>query len=552
MSEKTTSRKADNSLPTAEVHNRPVLSIIWVVPIIALLIGGWLAYQAWLEQGPTIEITFESAEGLETNKTQIKYKDVAIGEVTGIDLNEDLSAVVVTAEMHKSMDPYLTDAARFWIVRARVAAGEVTGLGTLFTGAYIGCAPSREGEPVRRFKGLEKPPVVTGDSPGSHFILQADNLGSLDVGSPVYYRGIRVGQVVAYDFDGEAEEVSIRVFIEAPYHTKVRRNTRFWNASGINLQLDPSGVQINTQSLVSILLGGVAFDLPNHLDADEQAAPEKQFRLFGNRASVDEQLYSVKRYYRMNFDQNVRGLSPGAPVEIHGIKVGEVIGIELKVDPGDLQARVEVLVMIEPERIHKDLDRNDSLYGAEEGRAANYQADSIRRMIDEGLRAQLKTGNLLTGQLYIDLAFHPDTPPPAQGNLSISSYPLIPTVPTSLEQFTQRINQILARLEKLPLQKIGEDLQAAIDTLDETLRAYRTVADDIDVEVIPRVNDSLDELQQTLNGIEATLGPDSALNDNARRIGEELPLLIRSLRSLLDTLERDPQTLLLGTEDTTP
>ena len=550
MSEEPADGQAGNRLPTAEVHNRLGLSIIWVVPVIALLIGGWLTYQAWLEQGPTITITFESAEGLEADKTQIKFKDVAIGRVTGIDLNEDLSAVKVTAEMHKSMAPYMTDQARFWIVRARVAAGEVKGLGTLFTGAYIGCAPSREGEVTRRFEGLEKPPVLTGDRPGRHFALEADTLGSLDFGSPVYYRGIKVGQVVAYDFDSEAEAVNIRIFVEAPYHTKVRENTRFWNASGINMQLDPGGVQIDTQSLVSILLGGVAFDLPNHLDAGQPASPDAAFKLFANRESIDEQAYSLKRYYRMSFHQNVRGLSPGAPIEIFGIKVGEVVGVELKVDPDDLEARVEVLAMIEPQRIHKSNGAESPFDDTGNDISTPGRNSHILRMVDKGLRAQLKTSNLLTGQLYVDLAFHPDAPSVAAGDTG--DYPLIPTVPTSLEQFTQRLDQILGRIEALPLQQIGEDLHTSIISVHETLQAYREVADDIDAGVVPRLNDALEQLRQTLDGVDATLGPQSALNENARRIGDELPLLIRSLRSLLDTLERDPQILLLGREKATP
>ncbi|MBW2476977.1 MAG: MCE family protein, partial [Deltaproteobacteria bacterium] len=202
--------------PEAQIQTKRSFSVIWVVPIIALLIGGGLVFKALSEKGPTITIKFETAEGLEADKTKIKFKDVEVGKVVSIDLLDDLSGVVVKAEMSKEAEPFMTENTRFWVVRARVAAGEVSGLGTLFSGAYIGCSPSSEGKKQKHFTGLEKPPVLTEGLPGRHFVLEAETLGSLDIGAPVYYRGIKVGQVVQYDFDEQAEAVLIKVFINDP------------------------------------------------------------------------------------------------------------------------------------------------------------------------------------------------------------------------------------------------------------------------------------------------------------------------------------------------
>ena len=338
--------------PQAKVKVGRSFSVIWVVPIIAVLIGGWLTFKAWSEKGPEITITFEDADGLEAEKTKLKYKDVEVGKVTKIDLTEDLSGVVVTAEMTKDAGPYLRESTQFWVVRARVAAGEVSGLSTLFSGAYIGINPSTEGKPTKDFIGLEKPPVITAGMPGRHFVLESDTLGSLDIGSPVYYRGIEVGQVVEYGFSATAESVNVTVFINDPYHEKVRQNSRFWNASGVNFELDTEGVSVDTQSLVSIMLGGVAFDVPGFMEDGEQAGENVSFKLYASREKIEERSYNIKRRYMMYFNQNVRGLSPGAPIEMRGIKVGEVIDIKLEMNLDDIAAQVAVLTEFEPERVH--------------------------------------------------------------------------------------------------------------------------------------------------------------------------------------------------------
>lgn len=536
--------------PEAQIQTRRNFSIVWVVPIVALLIGGWLAYKAWSEKGPEITIAFDSADGLEANKTKIKFKDVEIGTVTAIDLKEDLSGVIVTAEMKKDASQYMTERTQFWVVRARVAAGEVTGLGTLFSGAYIGCNPSQDGKPNHHFIGLEKPPVVTAGMPGRHFVLDSKTLGSLDFGSPVYYRGIKVGQVVAYDFDIENDSVNIRVFIHAPYHEKVRQNTRFWNASGVDFTLSTEGVKIDTQSLVSILLGGVAFDLPEHLDPVKPAEEDRVFDLFPDYESIQARTYTFKRYYLMHFDQSVRGLAPGAPVELKGIKLGEVVDVKLEVNADDLSVRIAVLVMIEPERIDTVIENQLAQPGDTKVADEAESRENIQKLVARGLRAQLKTGNLLTGQLFIELDFYPNAPPAKVE--TVSSYLVFPTVPAPLERIMQRVDHILSKLEKVHFEKIGKDAHEAIASMTLALEEIKVISGNVNRETLPRINTALDDLQGTLQGFEATLGEDSALNYNARTITDELAATLRSLRSLLSYLERDPQSLIFGKEKVQP
>ncbi|MFV0439057.1 MAG: intermembrane transport protein PqiB [Desulfopila sp.] len=546
--------------PAAEVRTGKGFSIIWVIPIIALLIGGWLAYKAMQEKGPEITITFADADGLEAGKTAIKFKNMEIGKVGAITLLPDLSGVQVTAEMNNGTEKFMNDKTQFWVVRARVAAGEVSGLGTLLSGAYIGCNLSVEGLHRRDFKGLEKPPILTEGMPGRHFILRSPTLGSLDVGSPVYYRGVKVGSVVGYDFDKNADNLLIKIFVDAPYHEKVTVNTRFWNASGINLTINAAGVKMDTQSLVSVVLGGVAFDLSEYDQAGKQADNEATFQLYDDRESSKQGAYAVKSYFLMYFDQSVRGLTVGAPVEIKGIRIGEVVKVELLYDQEEYDFKVPVLVMIEPERMNMMITEEGKVLRGEQMDEL-LLADSLaekhglmrpQRLVDKGLRAQLKTGSLLTGQLYVDLAFYPEAPP---AKLHVEQgYLVFPTVPQPLERMLQRADTILKQVEDMHLDTLGKTMNDSFSEMKKLVADLRLTAGAINEQTIPQLNrkllpeveSSLKTLDKTLSGIDQTFGPESPLSYNIPKLSEDLLISLRSLRSLLDYLERNPQALILG------
>ncbi len=572
MSEEHREIKVEESAPVAQIQTRRTFSIIWVVPIIALLIGGWLVFKAQSTKGPTITISFKNADGLVAGKTEIKYKDVTVGEVTSVDLSDDFSQVVVTAQLNRDAGTFLTDKTRFWIVRARIGAGEVSGLGTLFSGVYIGIDPSKEGEPQETFTGLESPPILTKGLPGGNFILRVKELDSLDLGSPIYYRGIKVGQVVAYHFDKDAEAILINIFVKAPFHEKVLQDTRFWSVSGVDLTIDANGLKVDTQSLVSIFTGGVAFGLPVGSLSQQIAKDGTVFSLFPNRESSTEEVYTVKRYYLMYFDQSIRGLAPGAPVEIMGVKVGEVVSTKLIFNEKIQKFLIPVLVSIEPERLSgmisgqgevlearhlKEKFQNEARSGE---RALLFRTDEL---VENGFRAQLKTGNLLTGKLYIDLDYYSDALPAKitrEGN-----YPVFPTVSAPLERMEQRVDNILKKIEALPLAEIGQNfndilqkidaipitemgnnMNTAVASLTQTLEELRGLSNGINKETMPQVSRVLSELETTINGINDAYGPDSTFNHNAKEVTDELALTLRSLRSLLEYLETDPAALIFG------
>ena len=504
-----------NELEVAEavVSTRRRPSIVWLIPLVAAVVGAFVAWRTFSERGPAIEITFESAEGLEAGKTPVKYKDVEVGMVEEIHLREDLAAVHVSARMVKSFEPYLKEGTRFWVVRPRVAGGQVTGLGTLFSGAYIGVDPAAEGKRAKDFVGLEIPPVVTADQPGSHFTLHSYRAGNVDVGTPVYFRKIQVGEVVASELDTSGDFVSIQVFVHAPNHMRVSQGSRFWNASGVQVSMSASGVEVNVEALTSLLIGGIAFDNP----ADDESTPAADgtlFTLYESEAATRREVYTLKARYVAYFDQSVRGLNVGAPVEFRGIQIGEVRDVKLEYVPETGQFRVPVHFEIEPERI-----TNLGAANLPERRAG------MDRLVKSGMRAQLQSGNLLTGQLIVQLDFHEGVPP-AEMAWS-ENPPVFPTIPAPLEEITASVQHLVKRLENLPLDEV-------VKSMNGTLEAASA---------------ALVQAQKTLAAASTLVGPDSPVNSELRRALLELSDAARSVGLAADQIEQQPDSLIFGREE---
>jgi paraquat-inducible protein B len=500
----------DADVPEAVVSTRRRPSIVWLIPLVAALVGAFVAWRTFSERGPAIEIAFATAEGLEAGKTPIKYKDVEVGIVEEIHLRDDLAGVHCTARMVKSFAPYLNEGTRFWVVRARVAGGQVSGLGTLFSGSYIAVDPVREGEPTREFAGLETPPIVTTDQPGKHFVLHSHKAGSVDVGTPVYFKKIRVGEVVASELDASGEFVSIRVFVHAPHDQRVNSGSRFWNASGVNVSFGAAGVEVNVESVASLLIGGIAFDTPS--ESTGPPAPDGAlFTLYESEAATRREVYTQKTHFLAYFDQSVRGLQPGSPVEFRGIPIGEVRDVKLEYDATSGQFRIPVLMVIEPERI-ANLGMLDP----------QTRREGLGRLVKQGLRAQLASGNLLTGQLIVQLDFH-EGAEPAEIVWS-EPYPQFPTVPAPLEEITASVQNLVKRLEQLPLDEV-------VRTMNGTLQA---------------ASDALAQAERTLASASQLVGPDSPANAELRRALVELSDAARSVGLAADQIQQQPDSLLFG------
>lgn len=523
MSEQEPERPAPRGVAEAVIETRTWPSLIWLIPVVAALLGAFVAWRAISERGPAITIHFATAEGLEAGKTKIKYKDVEVGLVEEIELARDLSGVAVHARMVREFEPHLTDRTRFWVVTARVAGGQVSGLGTLFSGAYIGVDPVSEGKASREFRALDEAPIVTTDDPGRYFELRSYTAGASAVGTPVFFRKIRVGEVMSSELDPSGEFVAVRIFVHAPHDARVRTETRFWNASGFDLSMTAEGVRVDTESVASILIGGIAFDTPSGA-ASEAAVDGAVFPLYESREASERRVYTQKATWLLHFNQSVRGLVPGSPVEFSGIRIGQVREVRLEVDD-DNQIRVPVIVEVEPERIERMLPQG------EERRAA------MERLVEQGLRAQLKRGNLLTGQLVVALDMHKNAPPARI--VWSEPYPELPTIPTPLEEITADLAAIVQKIDSMPFEEIGTDLRDSLAAISELTRQ-------INQDVVPRLNDALVSADRTLASANAMVGADSPVNEELRRALVELTETARALGLAADQFEEEPESVIWG------
>lgn len=506
------------------------VSLVWLIPAIAALIGGWLALDALLERGPSITISFKTAEGIEAGKTRIKYRSVDVGEVRAIQLSKDHQGVEVTAQLTKQAESLLAKDTRFWVVRPRITGSSVTGIGTLLTGSHIGMDVGKATETSREFIGLEQPSIVTTGMPGRQFLLRSEDVGSLDLGSPVYFRGIQAGQLVAFDLDKDGKGVTMKIFIKAPYDQFVNVNTRFWNANGIDFKVDPNGFKVNTESLVSILLGGLAFHTLD--DAVLAPAPANTiFNVFADRSEALKLPDTTIEPGVLVFKESVRGLLPGAAIDFRGIVIGEVVAISVDYDPVKKDVNVPVYVQLYPDRLRSKYRKLSPTANPIASR------ELLGKLIERGLRAQLRMGNLLTGQLYIALDFFPSTP---KVNFDFNKNPLeLPTIPGSLQELQATLASIAAKLEKVPFDAIGADLR-------QTLHNANKLITQLDSEILPEARGTLVDARRTLLSIERTTAADSPLQQNAHETLREVARAAASFRALADYLERHPESLLRG------
>lgn len=521
-------------VPLAQVAPpRRRLSVVWIVPVIALLIGAWLTWKSIHEKGPLITITFRSAEGLEARKTKLKFRDLDVGVVETIKLADDLSHVVVGARMQPDFARYLTDQTKFWVVRARVTAAGVTGMGTLLSGAYVGVDPVATGAAATAYLGQETPPLVTSREAGTRFALRSETMGSLGIGVPVYFRQVPVGEIVRAELDPSGSHVNVDIFIRTPHDTRVHEGTRFWNTSGFDATVDQNGLHLETESVVSMIIGGIAFDTPAG-DQTALATSDQVFPLYPDKRSLDKQIYAVRQRFILYFDGSVRGLTPGAAVEFKGIQIGHVADVKLVYDARTNALEIPVVIEIEPERIGLA------------GEADVEPALRLQRLVLRGLRAQLQTGNLLTGQLVVDLDFHADADGALRKPHPGAPYPELPTVPTQLEALTTSATALLRKLEKVPVDQIGVAAKEAVVSLKQTLDQTRALTESVQRDVVPGLGKSLAEVQVTLKNMQRLVGPDSPANVELRKMLTEMTGAARSLRLFADHLERHPEDIVRG------
>lgn len=510
-------------------RSRTRASLVWLIPILAALVGVWVAVTRILSEGPKITIVFQTAEGMEAGKTKIRFNGVEVGTVVDIRLTLDHQRVLATAQMAPKTESFLVSDTQFWVVRPRISGANVTGLGTLISGAYIGVEIGHSKDSRREFVALETPPEISGETAGRFFLLKTSDLGSLDQGTPLYFRRLQVGKVASYAMDQDGKRLTVKVFVKAPYDQYVNPNTRFWHANGIDVSLSAAGLKVQTQSFLSILIGGIAFETPATDPVLPPADSNAQFVLFSDRNQAFEPAARNPQTYELIFKQSVRGLVPGAPVEFRGIPIGEVAEVRAEVDLKTSEFLAPVLIHLDPQRLGVKLE--DLKPG---GDLAVMRRNLIDRLVAKGARAQLRTANLLTGSVYVAFDFFPDARPT---RVDWSQKPVeLPTIGGQLEATEASVTEIITKLNRLPLETIGDDLQKTLADLDLTLVSARN---------------TLASARGTLDNTGNLTAADSAQLQQFTNTLQEWGRAGRSIRVLADYLERHPEALLRGKKEET-
>lgn len=533
-----------------DLVDKPTLSMIWLLPIVALIIGIGMVYHQWQNRGIPIQITFDTAEGLVAGKTMLKNRNVDIGLVTDVGFNEDKSLIVVDIEVEKSMRDFLQTDSQFWVVRPRIGTGGVSGIGTLLTGAYIEVTAGKSGRFNTTFSGLESPPVTPFDSEGIQLTLVARGTKPLEIGNPVIYNGLEVGKVESFEFNAKALEARYGIFIHAPYHKLVTANTVFWNVSGLALTTSTQGFKIDVASLETLIRGGVQFDVPEGEARGKHISAARTFTLYDSKESVAEQRQYDFLEYVILVEESVGGLANGAPVEYRGIRIGTVVSPYMgydrinEINSAVLEERIPVIVHIEPGRI--------SASGA---LTLDVFQPLFEQWIKDGLTASIETGNLLTGSLKVSLK--PDgTKRKAVDNFG--EYAVIPAAPGGFANITRKLENVLTKLEHLPIEKTLDGVSTTVGNIDQTLvslentmsavrasmNAMQTTMEGAqpDSALYRSIEVSLAELQVTLKGMQ----PNSALYQTLNDSLVELQTTLSRSRLLMQDVSNQPSSLIFG------
>jgi paraquat-inducible protein B len=548
-------------IPNASTRNRRRISAIWLIPLVAVAIGCWLAWDTFSKRGPTITVSFESAEGLQAGQSQLKFKEIVLGTVRSLALTPDHKHVNVTIDTTRQADSLLTASAQFWVVKPRLFAGNISGLSTLLSGAYIGLAPGEASErPQRQFVGREDPPVLEANVAGHTFLVKASRVGSVSVGSPVFFRDLSVGTVLGWDIGDMVKDVTIHVFVQSPYDSYVHDETRFWDASGLGVKFGGSGVEVQLESLRALLLGGIAFETPAS-SQDERVSDENHvFPLFADRDSANAASYTRQVPLVSYFSGSVRGLAAGSEVTVHGLTVGHVRSVGLIYDPATKSVRAPVKYDVQPERV----------IGVG-NHAFKTQAEGVDALVKQGLRAALESTNLITGQQVVSLDFVPNAPP-AEVTMEGSDFVLPTAEGNGLAGLQASAATLLAKINQIPFDQLGENLNGilqsvndaangpqvkqALNDLASTLNSVKGVASHLDAGLTPSLRqlpELLASLQKTMTNVNALAqslntgyGGNTKFNRDVERLLAQLNETLSSFRSLADLLQQHPDALIKG------
>nr|WP_024967646.1 intermembrane transport protein PqiB [Pantoea sp. IMH] len=533
----------ENNHDVARVDNIRRWSTVWIIPVVTVLIGAWILFYHFSHQGPQVTLITTNAEGIEGGKTAIKSRSVDVGIVESAVLTDDLHHVEITARLNSGMEKLLKGDSAFWVVKPAIGREGVTGLGTLLSGPYIELQPGTKGEEKEQYDLLDSPPLAPPDAKGIRITLDSDKAGQLNPGDPVLFRGYQVGSVETSNFDADKRMMTYQLFVRAPYDRLVTTNVRFWKDSGIAVDMSASGMRVEMGSLTTLFSGGVSFDVPDGWELGQVAKNKSEYKLFDDQRSIQDSLYTVHKDFLMFFDDSIRGLQPGAPVEFRGIRLGTVAEVPFKArditQRLNTDYRIPVLIRIEPDRFQSML-----------GKDFDFE-QHLKDGIKAGLRASLKSANLLTGSLYIDLDFN-SSAKAYTGPSSYAGYELIPTMSGGLAQIQQKLMDALDKINNLPLNPMLNQATGTLKESQRTLRELQKTLDNINqITGSQSMKDLPQDMQQTLRELNRSMkGFQPGSPAYTKLVGDmqRLDQVMRELQPVLKTLNSKSNALIFEAE----
>ncbi|MEH6551557.1 MAG: intermembrane transport protein PqiB [Pseudomonadales bacterium] len=512
-------------------------SVVWILPLVALILGAWALVYTLINEGPEIKIRFETAHGLEAGKTKVRYRSVDVGVVEEVRLSADHKGVVAMVKLHKETRPLLREGSRFWVVTAQVSGGGVSGLDTLLSGAYIEFSEGDGEDGIREFEGLNRQPQTPIGAPGLRLQLLSSHAHSISAGDPILFHGYKVGRVESLDFDLALRKIHYDIFIDAPYHELVDSSVRFWEISGVSFSATADGIEVNTGSMETILTGGITFARPAGFAPGKKVESGTEFKLFASRSEIEQDPYRYGVYYVVLFDQSLRGLKPGAAVEFRGIELGYVDKIMVKEvmatnKPGG-DGVIPVLIYLEPGR----------LLSGDNPESIDRLRESISLGVANGLRASLATGNLLTGSLFVNLDFYPEVEAAQQGEYL--GYVTLPTAAGGLQKMGQQITTLLEKINGLPLDDTVDGVNTALVELNASLAALRELLDNKKTQgLTTELTSLMAELREVAKGI----SPDSPAYQSLNSSLRDLNYSLQNLSDFTNTLSTNPNAIIRSVE----
>ncbi|MDV6316886.1 intermembrane transport protein PqiB [Idiomarina sp. HP20-50] len=528
---------------TSNIRRASSISAVWIVPLLALIVALWMIWQDTRGTGPTITVAVADAEGIDPGKTQVKVRNVDVGQVTAVRLSEDFSLAVVEIAMNDGTARMLNTDTRVWVVKPRIGRQGVSGLSTLLSGAYIRLQPGGSEESQSHFEALEQPPVTPQETPGYRLTLTSEGQTAVAVGDAVQYQGFTVGQVEKSEFLVDKRQTRYQIFVKAPYDELLTKNTRFWLQRGVSIQWSSQGLDLALGSLESLLGASVTFGVPEGQPRGEELEGEEKFVLFQSLEEARQQGYTYGIDYVVLLDESVSGLDKGAPVQFKGVRVGTVTEVPLRWFPDESDEaplkRIPILIRFEPERLR--------------GLVADVEIESWRKrlpeLFEQGLRANIRASNLLTNTLFVDVRFYPNADK-AKTEERFAGYPVMPSMASDFARLEEKLTALMDKFNQLPLEQGLNDFSTAMKSVDSTAQKLENVSDSLS-EILqqPQMRQLPELLKKNLIQLEKLTGSLSEGSPTRQQLNQtlaEIEQLSRQLQPVIKLLQEQPNSLIFS------